>query len=125
MGSNLRFGNASLQHSFLNLQTAPEAVSGIEMKSCKSVVVIALLVHAAFLAAETRQQKQGLIVESIAAESAAAHAGIQIGDRLLSWNQGTLSGPIDSLFDIFQIEVEQTPRGPVTLVGIRNQEEKT
>ena len=76
------------------------------------------------------QSRAGVIVESVAAGSAGARAGIKPGDVLLSWaraaappnNPTGASGDLRSPFDMVEIEVEQAPRGALTLAGTRGSE---
>jgi CHAT domain-containing protein/Tfp pilus assembly protein PilF len=65
------------------------------------------------------QAISGVVVESVAPNSAAGKAGIQERDVLLSWSQADSAGQIASPFDVSQIEIEQGPRGAVTLEGLR------
>jgi CHAT domain-containing protein/Tfp pilus assembly protein PilF len=69
--------------------------------------------------------KSGVVVEEVEKKSAAAQAGIQAGDVLLSWSRGDAQGPIESPFDFSSMEIEQGLRGVVTLVGMRGDEKKT
>jgi CHAT domain-containing protein/Tfp pilus assembly protein PilF len=70
----------------------------------------------------------GVVIEEIPKGSALEKAGLQVGDVILSWerlpnppaNPGGASGKIDSPFDWMWLEIEQGPRGMVTLTGERN-----
>jgi len=63
--------------------------------------------------------RQGLVVESVAKNSEGEKAGLAQGDIVLGWSRGDAKGKIESPFDLSEIETEQEPRGPVTLVGTR------
>jgi CHAT domain-containing protein/Tfp pilus assembly protein PilF len=75
----------------------------------------------------------GVVVEEVAEGSAAAKAGMQPGDVIISWarapappaNPQAAQGPIASPFDFRDVEVEQAPRGPLVLVGRRGQASMT
>jgi CHAT domain-containing protein/Tfp pilus assembly protein PilF len=71
------------------------------------------------IASAPAQPRSGLVVENVAPKSAAGKAGIQVADVLLRWSRGDSAGQIESPFDISQIEIEQAPRGIVTLEGSR------
>ncbi len=64
--------------------------------------------------------KQGLVVESIAKNSEGDKAGLAEGDVILSWTRGDVKGEIESPFDLSETEMEQEPRGQVTLEGSRS-----
>src|SRR5437762_10286987 len=69
----------------------------------------------------------GVVVEEVVKESAAAKAGLQPGDLIVSWsrapappaNPEAAQGAIASPFDLSDVEVDQAPRGPVILAGRR------
>jgi CHAT domain-containing protein/Tfp pilus assembly protein PilF len=97
-----------------------------------------LLLLVAFLLAGGRARADqlraaGVVVEEVAKESAAAKAGLQAGDLIVSWsrapappaNPETAQGPVASPFDLSDVEVEQAPRGPVTVAGRRGRIEMT
>ena len=74
----------------------------------------------------------GVVVEAVAASSAAAKAGVAPGDVLLSWSRAATpseprpaEGTIESPFDIGDLRTEQFPRGPLTLRGRRGEEAMT
>ena len=70
----------------------------------------------------------GVFVEEVARNSAGESAGIKSGDVLLSWvrtasppaNPAEALGVLGSPFDLAEIEIEEAPRGSVTLTGIRD-----
>jgi len=72
---------------------------------------------------------QGVVVEQVKVGRAAARAGIQVGDVLLRWqraaapptNPEQARGSLGSPFDAVVVEQEQSPRGPVTLSGLRQE----
>src|SRR5579872_2786482 len=70
------------------------------------------------------QLQPGVVVETVARNSAGEKAGIQEGDVLLTWTRAELQGEIESPFDLAEAEVEQGPRGAVTLLGSRQAESK-
>jgi CHAT domain-containing protein/Tfp pilus assembly protein PilF len=69
--------------------------------------------------------KPGIVVEAVAKNSGAEKAGMLEGDFILSWTAGNLKGEIDSPFDLSEVEMEQGPRGQVTLTGIRGETKQT
>src|SRR5579863_2559728 len=64
----------------------------------------------------------GVVIESVAKNSAGEKAGIQMGDILLNWVRANARGPIESPFDLAQAEIEQAPHGNVILEGLRGSE---
>ena len=68
---------------------------------------------------------QGVVVEEIKKGSAADKAGIQAGDVVSGWSQGDSKGKIESPFDLELLEVEQGPRGKLTLEGSRETESRS
>src|SRR5579859_471400 len=69
-------------------------------------------------------EKAGVLVETVTKSSEAEKAGLQPGDVLLHWSRGDSAGEIESPFDVSQIEIEQAPRGPVTLEGLEGPEKR-
>ncbi len=63
--------------------------------------------------------KGGIVVEEVEKNSEAEKAGVRKDDIILRWARGDARGQIESPFDLSSIEVEQAPRGPVTLGGLR------
>ena len=61
----------------------------------------------------------GIVVESVAKNSEAEKAGLAEGDVILAWSRGDAQGEIRSPFDLNDMEIEQEPRGQVTLEGTR------
>jgi CHAT domain-containing protein/tetratricopeptide (TPR) repeat protein len=64
----------------------------------------------------------GVVVEEVAEESAAEKAGIQAGDEIRSWSLAATppaGGRLQSPFDLADVEIEHSPRGPITLLGAR------
>jgi CHAT domain-containing protein/Tfp pilus assembly protein PilF len=62
----------------------------------------------------------GIVVESVAKNSEAEKAGLAEGDIILRWTRADSKGDIRSPFDLSDVEIEQEPRGRVTLSGIRD-----
>jgi hypothetical protein len=69
--------------------------------------------------------KSGVVVERVLRYSESDKAGIQEGDILLRWVRGDVHGELLSPFDLNNTEVEQEPRGTVTLEGLRGKERRT
>jgi CHAT domain-containing protein/Tfp pilus assembly protein PilF len=98
------------------------------MKLCRFLLLIFVsLLHAPAALGQSMSHpdtglKPGVVVESVEAGFAAAEAGIQEGDVLLSWTCGSGGGAIQSPFDLWELETEQRPLGPVTIHGLRGAE---
>src|SRR5262249_40963713 len=66
----------------------------------------------------------GIVVETVEPGYEAAKAGVQAGDKLLSWerpanppaNPQAAAGSFRSPFDVFEVETEQAPRAKTTTV---------
>jgi len=71
------------------------------------------------------QLKPGIVIESTAKYSEGEKAGLLEGDLLLNWSRGDAKGEITSPFDLSLIEIEQAPRGNVTLEGVRGTEKRS
>src|SRR5262245_30555534 len=67
----------------------------------------------------TSRPSAGLVVAEATAGGAAARAGIQPGDVLLSWEQRGRRGGFTDPFDVADVEAEEAPRGPIVLRGSR------
>lgn len=67
----------------------------------------------------TAELGNGVVAEAVKKDSVAARAGIQEGDILLRWTRSDARGEIESPFDLSWIEIEQAPRGAVTIEGLR------
>lgn len=65
------------------------------------------------------QLKRGIVVEHVSRDGAAAKAGLLAGDLLLRWKRGKAEGQFDSPFEIPFIFFDQSPKGPITLIGNR------
>ncbi len=86
--------------------------------TCGILVALSCCFSTAILLAE--EPEEGAVVEEVAPGSAAARAGLQPGDAILSWSRGDgLSGPVRSPFELPPVEIEQAPRGAVVLRGAR------
>jgi len=75
-----------------------------------------------------QQRPPGVVVLEVGADGGAAAAGIEVGDELTAWrraaappaNPVAAGGELHSPFDLRAVEIEQEPRGAVTLVGVRD-----
>jgi len=65
--------------------------------------------------------KPGIVVESVAKHSEGDKAGLSEGDAILAWSRAEVKGDIRSPFDLTSVEIEQAPRGQVTLQGLRGE----
>ncbi len=71
-----------------------------------------------------------VVVESVKEGFAAYQAGLQPGDLLFHWqraasppaNPEPASGAVDSPFELLEVEIEQAPRGELTVSGTRGGE---
>ncbi len=68
---------------------------------------------------------RGVIVESATAEFEAEKLGIKPGDVIDGWSGVAEHGAIDSPFDLTWVEIEQKPRGLLSLEGRRGAERKS
>ena len=90
----------------------------------------AALLSAAPTVAQDRATR-GVVVESVTPGSAGQRAGVQPGDVLTAWErsgsagQPSVRGTLGSPFALSEIEIEQAPRGSVTLRGTRAGERLT
>jgi CHAT domain-containing protein/Tfp pilus assembly protein PilF len=66
----------------------------------------------------TQALKQGLVVERVVRDSDAEKIGFAAGDVILGWVRGDHRGLIESPFDLLEVEIEELPRGAVTLEGL-------
>ena len=67
---------------------------------------------------------RGVVIETVKKNSEAEKAGLQEGDILLRSARGAAQGEIESPFDLSWIEIEQAPRGAVTIEGLRGADKK-
>jgi len=65
----------------------------------------------------TAELKQGVVVETVAKNSEAERAGLTEGDIISGWARGDVRGEISLPFDLTAVEIEQAPRGEITLTG--------
>jgi CHAT domain-containing protein len=88
----------------------------------RSVVVLALFVLLPF---SSRRAGAQAVVDEISKNSPAEKAGLRIGDVIVSWSRAVVrddagaSAPIRSPFDLLLVELEQAPRGSISLVTTR------
>lgn len=71
-------------------------------------------------AASCVNMKSGIVVETVAKNSEAEKAGLGEGDVILAWTRGDMKGELGSPFDLTEAEIEQEPRGQVSLEGLRS-----
>jgi len=90
------------------------------------VSVLALLMNFSTLqsAAQVPSPELGVVVEQVEKGSESEKAGLQAGDVILAWSRAESHGNIESPFDLAEIEIEQNPRGPVLLEGLRGREKQ-
>jgi CHAT domain-containing protein/Tfp pilus assembly protein PilF len=93
--------------------------------SRRYLVLLMTFTVAALVSASGQSSPPGVVVEKIARGLAADKAGLRETDTILSWARGGDHGRIDSPFDLSAVEVEQAPRGVITLNGLRGQESLT
>ena len=90
--------------------------------------IVAALMAAISPAAAQNRAVRGVIVKSVAPGSAGQRSGLQADDVLTAWERGASAGQssargsLVSPFDLTEIEIEQAPRGTVTLRGRRGRE---
>ncbi|MEM7587250.1 MAG: CHAT domain-containing protein [Acidobacteriota bacterium] len=113
----------------------------MQRTSTKPALVLSLLgllglaSAAAVLAASApssshRALPPGIVVERVGEGFAAHRAGLKPGDVLLRWHRAAsppanpepAHGELDSPFDLAEVELEQAPRGPLTVSGTRDGE---
>jgi CHAT domain-containing protein len=85
-------------------------------------VSLSLLMFGSLLCASARAEDRrlgGVVVESVERNFEAQRSGFISGDILLDWSSGKGKGEIESSFDIWWLETENSPRGPVTITGFR------
>src|SRR5579862_7755563 len=66
-------------------------------------------------------EESGIVVETLAEHAEGEKAGLRDGDIIVGWSRGETKAAIRSAFDLIAVEIEQAPRGPVTLQGLRAQ----
>jgi CHAT domain-containing protein/tetratricopeptide (TPR) repeat protein len=72
-------------------------------------------------------ESRGVVVDEVHAGFGAEQAGLRKGDVLLEWsraatppaNPGPAQGALRSQFDLVEVELDQAPRGQVTISGAR------
>jgi CHAT domain-containing protein/Tfp pilus assembly protein PilF len=68
---------------------------------------------------------RGVVVECVTKQYSAERAGLQEGDLLVDWHRADTNGQFHSPFDLLYVEIDQGPRGPVTLQGQRRGREQS
>lgn len=88
---------------------------------------VLLLILGGFAGGDTAPQEilKGIVVEQVATNFEGERAGLQPGDIILRWSRGDAQGEIESPFDLDRLEIEQEPRGVVTVQGFRSLKEET
>jgi hypothetical protein len=69
--------------------------------------------------------ERGVAVEQVEKGSSGEKAGLQSDDIILSWSRQDIHGNIEWPLDLTELDIEQTPRGAVTLEGLRGTEKRT
>lgn len=67
--------------------------------------------------------RPGAVVEEVIKDAPADKAGLQEGDVVRVWIRGDMTGKIESPFDLSLLEIEQAPRGSISLKGWRGAKE--
>src|SRR5215471_15057389 len=113
------------QNSARSWQADSEYLRGHVMNILKAwfVPVLVILLPAGICVAQ--ELRPGVVVESTTRNQEAEKAGLEPGDILLTWNRGDAKGEVESPFDLSTIEIEQAPRGAVTLEGLREAEKRS
>lgn len=62
---------------------------------------------------------RGIIVTRVEPHFDADRAGIKPGDILIDWSAGSSQGTLETPFDLFWLEMEYYPLGPVRVQGLR------
>ena len=81
-------------------------------------------------ASPTIGPRSGVIVEEVAERSEGRRAGLRADDEIAGWKRSAppdataAEGAVESPFDLMTVEIEQAPRGPVTLVGRREGQDR-
>src|SRR5687767_2135315 len=88
------------------------------------LLTLSFIPHDGVRAASAYVGQVGVVVEAVAKGSEAERAELREGDVLVRWSRADAEGAVESPFDLAAIEVEQTPRGPVTFAGRRGAEER-
>ena len=67
---------------------------------------------------QTAPQERGVVIEQVESGSSAEKAGLRAGDSILAWSRPGARGTIDSPADLAALDIEESPRGPLTLEGL-------
>jgi CHAT domain-containing protein/Tfp pilus assembly protein PilF len=105
-------------------------------RSCLVIAAIFLACTVALSARQTalqtvafpafeEQLKEGVVISHIAKNSAGEKASISEGDIILRWTRDDAAGKVVTPLDLSWIEIEEGPRGRVTLEGLRNDQRVT
>jgi tetratricopeptide (TPR) repeat protein len=91
----------------------------------RTLTTACMLLYPAYAAGSPAALTERIVIEEITPGSAAERAGLQTGDQLVAWSgESGASGVLRAPFDLTDVQVEQAPRGIVTLQGSRGGEKK-
>jgi len=96
----------------------------VQVTVARNIALVVLFSSLLHPSGSCEDLKRGVVVENVAPHLEADKAGLKQGDIILHWTRGDSRGEIDSPFDMSAIEIEQAPRGNVTLAGLRGTEER-
>jgi CHAT domain-containing protein/Tfp pilus assembly protein PilF len=112
----------------LNSYNIPPIMSPLARFLFLAVIIAAFQPAGDALATKNRQFSQmsisqgGVVVEWVMPESEAEKDGIKPGDVIDGWSRDAEHGTIDSPFSFTWVEIEQKPRGPLSLEGLHGAE---
>jgi CHAT domain-containing protein/Tfp pilus assembly protein PilF len=91
-----------------------------------AILALQLASHAQAASGPTPSPRSqtGVVVVSVMKETEADQDGIKPGDVIDGWSRATEHGNIDSPFDFSWVEIEQKPRGPLSLQGAHGTERR-
>jgi CHAT domain-containing protein/Tfp pilus assembly protein PilF len=97
------------------------------MRRASAGLVALVLFGIGAYAAAQNPESSGIVVEAVDEGGAGQKAGLRPGDVLIAWERAAeppanatgARGELRSPFDLTEVEIEQAPRGPLTLSGVR------
>ena len=92
----------------------------MELMVTFGVIGFSIALAQAQLTPKSRAVEAGVVIEAVKSGLAPDVADLKAGDVVLSWSRRAEAGRIDSPFDWMDLEIEQIPRGPVTVLGVRD-----